>query len=597
MEPELTIMKRKLQQIPFDQVDEFLLRQLIHEGQHTLLFLGCQKNLGREVVIKVLKPHINHHEEWIERFQREAGASANLHHPNIIQVYRLGEKDGYHFIASEYVDGLSLKELLAHTSPLPVDIAVSISLQLLEAMAFVHQHNILHRDIKPGNILINSYGTVKLTDFGLAQIGEEPQVTKQGTLIGTPAYMAPEQISGQHLDARADLYSFGVVFYELLSGIQPFSADNITATLYKVINETPESLLQLQPNVPNELIAFVEKCIHKDAEERWPDTSTALEQLHHISSNLGFQKDEKKLASFITPYLEKKRHHQECSELTTHIQNDEEPSPSPSPSPPHHPILKTFGLFLFSLIVLAALLFWLKPSGNSEHSSQKPYSPLISQNAVNPQKDSIKIQLDSSRTSLIKKDTLNIQSPVKHGSGDIEKNDSPVSSKTSQEREPIPPSTAPATEQEMNEAESIQKAQISVTITPWGNILINGKEVATHTSRFNQELSPGTYRITLSHPSFPPRQYTITLDKGEQKALSYSFWENMGFLNIEVRPWAEVYIDGKLWDTTPLKKPLFLSAGEHLLELKHPKLLPYREYVTIEKGDTLTMQIVLRTKN
>jgi serine/threonine protein kinase len=192
------------------------------------VYLAEDEVLGRRVAIKILNDRHAGDDQFVERFRREAKNAASLSHPNIVSIYDRGEAEGTYYIAMEYLDGRSLKELIVGRGPAPVNIAIEYARQILAAIRFAHRHGIVHRDIKPHNVLVDGEGRLKVTDFGIARAGAS-QMTEAGSIIGTAQYLSPEQAKGAPVDQTSDLYSVGVVLYELLTGVVPFSGDTPVA--------------------------------------------------------------------------------------------------------------------------------------------------------------------------------------------------------------------------------------------------------------------------------------------------------------------------------------------------------------------------------
>jgi serine/threonine-protein kinase len=209
--------------LPFQNIEDFNLERVIQDSPYAMAIRAYQVSLRRPVFLKLLKPQVNNHKHWVTRFTREAQVSAGLKHPHIVDVYTIGEKEGYTYMAQAWVEGLSVKELLSREKGLPSEIALEIIRQMLLALQFAHQKNIVHRDIKPGNIIVDIHGEAHLTDFGLAHLGEEISVTQPGSILGTPAYMAPEQVTGEEVTPATDLFAIGITLYEMLTGIKPFA--------------------------------------------------------------------------------------------------------------------------------------------------------------------------------------------------------------------------------------------------------------------------------------------------------------------------------------------------------------------------------------
>jgi len=215
--------------------------RLIGEGGVAWVFLAVHEQLGRQVALKVLFPSLAQDREFVSRFAREARISGQLQHPNIVRIYDVGEQDGYYYIAMEYIDGESLRNRLRRRKRLDIRETIAILGQIARALDYAHQHGVVHRDIKPSNILIDEKGTVYLTDFGIARATWETRVTRTGIRVGTPEYMSPEQAQGKEPDFRSDLYSLGVILYEMLCGYPPFRGHDPLSVLHKIVYE-PVSL-------------------------------------------------------------------------------------------------------------------------------------------------------------------------------------------------------------------------------------------------------------------------------------------------------------------------------------------------------------------
>ncbi len=251
----------------------------IGEGGMAVVYKGYQKSLNRYVAIKVLRAELAQDKEFVERFRREALSVADLSHPNILHVYDAGFADGVYYIVMAFVDGGSLKEMILR-GPVDMDYALSIAAQVADALQHAHQRGLVHRDVKPNNILISRDGRPLLTDFGIAKaVHESTGLTRTGTSIGTPEYMAPEQIQGQKVDARTDIYALGIVLYEMLTGWTPFSTTTPVATLYKQVNEPPPPLRQANINIPAWLESVVLKALEKSPQDRFQQASDFAESL------------------------------------------------------------------------------------------------------------------------------------------------------------------------------------------------------------------------------------------------------------------------------------------------------------------------------
>ena len=247
------------------------------------VYLAEDEDLGRRVAIKILNDRYANDDLFIERFRREAKSAAALSHPNIVSVYDRGEAEGTYYIAMEVIEGRSLKELIMTRGPLPIPQALAYSHEILEALRFAHRHGIIHRDIKPHNILIGE--RLKVTDFGIARAGAS-QMTEAGSIMGTAQYLSPEQARGAPVTAASDLYSVGIVLYEMLTGKVPFSGDSAIEIAMKHLNEPPKPPSKIRPEVPEELDAVVLRALAKNPEDRYQTAEEFSEDLHRVEAGL-----------------------------------------------------------------------------------------------------------------------------------------------------------------------------------------------------------------------------------------------------------------------------------------------------------------------
>src|SRR6185437_7155577 len=213
------------------------------------------------------------------RFQNEARAAGVLSHPNIVTIYDAGECDGIFYIAMEFIQGTTLHELLAEQHILATEDIIQYSRQICKGLDYAHSHGMVHRDVKPANIMITANGTVKIMDFGIAKAGGS--MTSTGQVLGTPNYMAPEQVKGRPLDGRSDLFSFGVILYEMLTGEKPFVGQNVTTIIYKIVNENPIAPRDLDVTVHPGLSAIVTRALAKSPEERYQSGADLVRDLEN----------------------------------------------------------------------------------------------------------------------------------------------------------------------------------------------------------------------------------------------------------------------------------------------------------------------------
>jgi serine/threonine-protein kinase len=245
------------------------LEELVGTGGMSSVYRAHDTLLERNVALKILHDQYTTDDDFVERFKREARAVARLSHPNIVTVIDRGEDGGKQFIVFEYIDGENLKERLVRSGRLPVRDALELALQVARALAFAHEHGLVHRDVKPQNVLLNGDGRAKVTDFGIARSLDVDGVTQTGTVLGTSNYIAPEQASGNRVDQQTDVYSLGVVLYELLAGDVPFPGETFVTVALKHVNEPPPNLLDVRKDVPVRVANAVDRALAKDPDRRF----------------------------------------------------------------------------------------------------------------------------------------------------------------------------------------------------------------------------------------------------------------------------------------------------------------------------------------
>jgi serine/threonine protein kinase len=267
------------------RLGKYQLETLVGRGGMATVYRAHDTVLNRSVAIKVLEPALTFDPKAVERFRREAVTAANLEHPNIVRVYDVQEEGKVHYIAMRFVQGTTLRDILHDNGALPLEAILNIIVPVASALHYAHRHGVIHRDVKPGNILVEPDGNVLLTDFGIARAGGGTQsgLTATGLVMGTADYLAPEQIAGRPAEPRSDIYSLGVVLYEMLTGVTPFAGENTASILYRQVHDQPPPLRSLNPRLPSELQPLMDRVLAKNPALRHADALDLARDLETLA--------------------------------------------------------------------------------------------------------------------------------------------------------------------------------------------------------------------------------------------------------------------------------------------------------------------------
>lgn len=343
--------------------DRYEIIKSIGEGGMANVYLAIDVILDRKVAIKILRGDLANDEKFIRRFQREALSASSLSHPNIVEMYDVGEDNGNYYIVMEYVEGRTLKQLLKKRGHLTVGEAVDIMLQLTDGMIHAHDSYIIHRDLKPQNIMIQENGQIKITDFGIAMALNSTQLTQTNSVMGSVHYLPPEQASGKGSTIKSDIYSMGILFYELLTGVLPFKGDNAVEIALKQMKEAIPSVRKQNPNIPQSVENIILRATAKNPKNRYNDSREMYNELKHC-----LDEDKQDVDRIVFKYPE---HESEDTKKIPVIKNEEKkkndvestgdivkqiPKEKPSKS---KMIIWILSGVLFLIIAILALAFFL----------------------------------------------------------------------------------------------------------------------------------------------------------------------------------------------------------------------------------------------
>src|SRR6185503_20007366 len=270
------------------QLGRYVIESEIGRGAMGVVYKATDSVLQRIVAVKTVNMALEreHADKYEARFYQEARAAGGLNHPNIVTVYDAGKAGDVVYMAMEYIQGVELRTLFTEVTPMGVAQALSIAAQVAEGLGYAHQAGVVHRDIKPANIMVVAEGPVKITDFGIARMRASADLTQTGVMLGSPKYMSPEQVIGKRADHRSDVFSLGVILYEMLTGAAPFSGENVTALMYQIVNFAPPAPSTVNPQVPEMLDFVVAKMLAKPLEDRYQDAREVARDLRECERSL-----------------------------------------------------------------------------------------------------------------------------------------------------------------------------------------------------------------------------------------------------------------------------------------------------------------------
>src|SRR5688572_712702 len=270
------------------QLGRYVIESEIGRGAMGVVFKATDSVLQRTVAAKTVNMALekDHADKYEARFFQEARAAGGLNHPNIVTVYDAGKAGDVVYMAMEYIQGVELRTLLTEGQPMALNRALAIAAQVAEGLGYAHQAGVVHRDIKPANIMVVSDGPVKITDFGIARMRASADLTQTGVMLGSPKYMSPEQVIGKRADHRSDIFSLGVILYEMLTGAAPFSGENVTALMYQIVNFAPPAPSSVNKQVPEMLDLVVAKMLAKPLEDRYQDSREVARDLRECERGL-----------------------------------------------------------------------------------------------------------------------------------------------------------------------------------------------------------------------------------------------------------------------------------------------------------------------
>ncbi len=507
--------------------EKFEILEVLKKDEHAGVYLANHIYLSKKIILKVLNTAKISDPSLLERFKREAKLLAQLDHPNIIKVLDFGTSKEFFYISFEYIEGTSLRNILQE-STLSKDDKKKLTIQLFKALNFAHRNRIIHRDIKPENIFVDKNLNLKLGDFGLALSAEDNFVTSPYSIVGTPGYMSPEQVSGSQLTNKSDLFSAGVVIYELYTGKNPFLKDNVTLTLNEIMSFNEDAVKENLEGLDDEIRNILTGLLKKKPAARIDSAEEILEKLNAKEDAGDYDKPENKV---------KKK---------------------------YGIIIPLFGL----LMLVIAITIIIKNDKRSEIN--RPGNELDTEFTAHS-----KANNKTEKIASEEKPSLQTNEHLTNKTDEL---------------------NTSAEEQKQAVIEDLGKGGLFIECFPWADIYVDGEKIETTPLKKPLTLSAGEHTLKLVHPDYPIYSEILKIEKNKLTNLKISLESLLGFLDIKVNPWGNIYINGNYKGQTPLKEYIKVNPGFIRLQITNPNFKDVDTTVYVGQGDSLKLKFNLVTK-
>jgi serine/threonine protein kinase len=515
--------------------NNFTILETIRDGHLTRVLKAEQPSLKRIVLIKTLHKHLVTDANLVKRFEREARSCAMIRSEHIVQVYDLIEMDGAPAIVMEYVEGKSLQELLQEGVQ-SEQFARMVAASVLTALTVAHRAGVVHRDIKPANIMIDRHGVVKVADFGLASVGVETTLTLEGTVLGTPAFMSPEQVSGGVVDGRSDLFSLGVTLIELVTGEKLFQGASYAECLNKILNFKIESLDRFAGTLSVSFLAFVRRLMMPRKEDRFSSAADALKELTGREAGLPERSTRRSVRSRV--------------------------------------LFAAGILAIIVLITTSVLYFW--PTGKGNGGDEGNRLPVATVDSTKKDSSSATAPSGIPGRSNLTRDSQRAKGAQMSPGGTVNEPRT-VAEKRMQSEEASSDESTP------------DSGYVQISCTPWAKVFLGNEYIGTTPIAVSLKVKAGVHTITFNNPSFLPLARTIKILAGKQTLVEANFFDQVGYLLVVSQPWAEIYVDDQYRETTPLGQPLMVTSGNRKVRLHNPAFEDIVTSVAIGVRDTVKL--------
>jgi serine/threonine-protein kinase len=511
--------------------EKFEIIKTYKKDQHSGVYLAHHIYLDKKIILKTLNTQTIPNKAIVDRFKREAKVLAKLEHKNIIKVLDFGTYHEYFYISFEYFPSENLREKIK-SRKLTQSEKRKIIIQLFEGLNYAHYHNIIHRDIKPENILVSDDLHVKISDFGLAMYLDESLKTNQYSFVGTPCYMAPEQVQGEDISPKSDLFAAGIVTLELFKYRNPFLKGTLNDTINKIGNFKDSDIYNFAQSLPHDIWEVVNMLLKRNPEHRAASANDILR--------------------YFNVYVE-----QNNNKIKARLD-------------------KRWIILSIIIFILTVGIIWLSIAYFSEESRES--SAELNGNGK-PGFDSISLSHPALIEYPVKEtDTAKAEKPSE------KQEESESGNLTKRKTDKLNP---PETGASNKEDKKVTAGQIYIECHPWADVYVDSIKVETLPMDGPLELQSGTYFLQLVHPELPNYENKISVEAGVKDTLKVNLESLYGYLECKVFPWGKIYIDDKYISESPMNNPLKLTPGNHRLKISHPDYSDLVKNIKITERDTL----------
>ncbi|HOI28967.1 MAG TPA: serine/threonine-protein kinase [Melioribacteraceae bacterium] len=513
--------------------EKFEILEVLKKDEHAAVFLANHVYLSKKIILKVLNTQKISDHALVERFKREAKLLAKLDHPNIIKVLDFGTAKEYFYISFEYIDGVSLRNIFK-TKSLEPDQKEKLMVQLLKALDFAHAHQIIHRDIKPENIFIDKNLNLKLGDFGLALSAEDNFVTNPYSIVGTPSYMSPEQVRGAKLNPQSDLFSAGVVLFEMFTGRNPFLKENVSLTLNEIMGFDEGNISNQVKDLPEQIGNLLSKLLQKNLSKRYDSAREILNELNIPDEQ---------------PTMTVEQYERESGRSK-----------------------KLLWLMAIVSVVAILIIIMMKLENPGVESNLNPENKEISNSTDTAGRNNSESGINRDEINQDEVNPANLNKPlVEQGNNKMDQDQS--------QNVPV-----------------VKYGQLLVNVSPYAEVFIDGERIGL--TPFTKPLvyQEGEHTIKLVHPDYPVFSDVVNVIQGETTRFRVSLESTIGYIRCRVAPWGNVYVNEDFKGTTPLpeKELIRVAPGPVRLVIKHPSYKDIDTAFTISRGDTLNFRFTFK---